>query len=69
MHDSDYVMDCYTSITSALNTIKKLHIMSYFHSGYIHKFYHDKQEIIDDIFCQYIKPLIKYIDHIGLIQA
>ena len=42
--------------------------MSDLHYGYIHNFYHDKQEIIDDLFCQYIKPLLKYIGHLALIQ-
>ena len=36
--------------------------------GYMHNLYNDKQEIIDDIFCQYIKPLLKYIYHPTLIQ-
>ena len=42
--------------------------MSDLNSGYIHNFYHDKLETIDDMFCQYIKTLIKYIDHIVLIK-
>ena len=68
MHYSDCVMGCYTEITSVENTIKKFHIMSDVHICYIHNFYHDKQEIIDELFCQYIKPLLKYIDDPVLIQ-
>ena len=30
--------------------------------------YHSKQDIIDELFCQYIKPLLKYIDNLALIQ-
>ena len=43
IHKSYYVMDFYTEIPSIENTIHTLHIMSDFHSGYIHNFYHDKQ--------------------------
>ena len=67
-HGSDYVMACYTKITSVANTIKKFHIMSYLHYGYIHDFYHDKQEIVYDLFCQYNKPLLRDINHPALIQ-
>ena len=42
--------------------------MSDFYSGCIHNFYHDKQELIDYYFCQYIKPLLKDIDHHALIK-
>ena len=61
-------MACYTTITSVSNNVKKLNIMSDFSYGYIHNLYHDKQDSIDDLFCQYIKPLLKYIDHPALIQ-
>ena len=37
--------------------------MSDLYSGYIHNLYHDEQEIIDNLFFQYIKPLLKYIDN------
>ena len=68
MHDSDYVMACYTVIIYVANNIKKLHIMFDLNSGYIHNFYHDNQESIDDLFCQWIKPLLKYIDNFELIK-
>ena len=42
--------------------------MSGFYSGYIHNFYNDEQDIIDDIFCQNIKALLKDIDHPAFIQ-
>ena len=38
------------------------------HSVYKHNFYHDKQEIIDEIFCHYIKILLKYNVYTELIQ-
>ena len=67
IHYSDLFMDCYTSINSVSNIIV-LNIMSDVHFGYTQNLYHDKQVIIDELFCQYIKPLIKYIDHYKLIQ-
>ena len=67
MHVLDYVMDFYTAITSVANTINKLNIMYNLHYSQIHNFYNDKQESIDDMFCQY-KHLLKYIDHPALIQ-
>ena len=43
-------MDFYTESTSVSNTINKLNIQSDLNSGYIHNFYHEKQEIIDELF-------------------
>ena len=56
MHDSEYVMSCYTSITYVANTVKKLHIMSDLNYGHIHNFYRDKQESNDDIFFNTLNP-------------
>ena len=61
-------MDCYTEIISIANTINKLHIQSDLKYCYIHNFYHDKQEIIYELFCQYTKHLSKDIDDSILIQ-
>ena len=61
-------MDCYVEIPYIENNIKKLNIKTDMHSGYKHNLYHYKQEIIDEMFCQYIKPLFKNIDHPELIQ-
>ena len=49
-------MACYTEISSAANTVKKLHIMSDLNYGHIHNFYHDKQESNDDIFFNTLNP-------------
>ena len=43
MHNSDFVMSCFTPVPSIENIIKKLHIMSDENFGYIHNLYHDKQ--------------------------
>ena len=64
---TDYVMACYTEISSE-NTINKLQILSTVHSVYQQNLYHDKQDIIDELFYQYHLPLLKYIDHPALIQ-
>ena len=68
LHDSDFVISCYKEIPYVSNTINKLHIMSGLNFGYIHNLYHDKQVIIDDMFCQYIKPVLKYSYNPALIQ-
>ena len=44
---TDFIMACYTEIYSIVKIIKKLHIKSNLHYGYIHNFYHDKQVLID----------------------
>ena len=61
-------MACYTSITSVANNINKFHGVSDFYSGHTPKFDHDKQDIISQLFCRYIKPLLKDVDHPILIQ-
>ena len=68
MHDSEYIIDCYTAIPSVAKTIKKLHIQSDLNSSYMHNLYHDEKESIYDLFCQYIKSLLKYIDHPAFIK-
>ena len=61
-------MAYYTGILSVATTIKQFHIIYYLHYGYIHNFYYNKQEVIDELFCQYIKHLLKDIDHPAFIQ-
>ena len=61
-------MASHTSIYSVANTIRKFHIQSNSHTAYKHNFYHDKKEIIDELFCQHIEPLLKDINHPALIQ-
>ena len=43
----DYVMACYTEISSLENTINKSHILSNLHYFTQQNFYHYKQEVID----------------------
>ena len=68
IHKPEFVMVCYTSIPFVENTLKKFRIVSGFHSVYIHNFHHDKQGVIDELFCQYIETLLKYIYRHELIQ-
>ena len=56
----------YTSIPSVVNTLKTLHIWSNFNFSYMRNLYRDKQDIVDELFCKYIKPLLKYIDNPAL---
>ena len=60
-------MACYTEIFSISNT-KTLHSQSDLNYGYIHKLYHDKQEITDYLFYQKNLPLLKDIDNPALIH-
>ena len=43
------------NLGSVLNEAKQI-IMSDLHSGYIHNFYHDKQESIDNLFVNTLNP-------------
>ena len=45
-----------------------MHIHSDLNSGHVNNLYHEIQWIIDELFYQYIKPLLKYIDHPVLIK-
>ena len=48
----DFAMACTTSIYSVSNKIKKLHIQSDFYFVYNQNFYHDQQNIMDELFHQ-----------------
>ena len=56
-------MACYTEISSAANTVKKLHIRSNLHTGYKHNVYPNKLEMFDELFDQYYIPLLKFINN------
>ena len=60
-------MECTTAISSIENTIKRLHINSPLYFVYPKNLYHDKQEIMDELFHQYHLFLLIYIDHPVLI--
>ena len=52
----DYVMECYTLISSVANTLNKLNIQSNFHTSYEHNFYHDKRDKFDNVLINTIFP-------------
>ena len=56
-----------TEISSIVNTIKKLQSSVPFVFFCQQKLYHDKQDIMDEMFYQYHLPLLKYIDRPELI--
>ena len=58
---------CTTEISSVSNIIKKFKIQSDLHSVYQKNFYHDEQDIMDELFHQYHISLLKDIDHPELI--
>ena len=62
-------MACTTEIYSVSNTINKLQIQYPLYSVYQKNLYHDKPEIIYEIFHQYHLPSLKYIDHPEFITA
>ena len=68
IHTLDFVMDCYTEIYSVANTKNKLNTLSDLYYGYIQNFYQNEKYITDELFCQYIKHLLKYFDHPALIK-
>ena len=60
---TDYVIVRTTEIYLVVNTIKKFHIQSSLHFFYQQNIYHDKQEIMDELFHQYHIYLLKCIDN------
>ena len=61
-------MSCCTEIVFVAKTKNKLNIQSDLNYGYIHNFYHYKNEIIDELFYHYHLPSLKDIYHPALIQ-
>ena len=53
---TDFVIACYTVISSVENTLNKLHIRSNLHTACKHNLYNDKQDKFDDIFISTIFP-------------
>ena len=68
IHDSDYVMNLTTSITSISNTLKKIWIQSEFHSSYIQTIYNEREESIKNISSTYVEPFLDDINHPTLVQ-
>ena len=60
---TDFFMACTTAISSVANTIIKFHIQYDFYFVYKKNLYHDKQNIMDEMFHQFHLPLLKDADH------
>ena len=55
-------------MSSVANTIKKLHIQSDLNLIYKQNFYDDKKKEIDDLFIEYLVPIMEDLDHPVLIE-
>ena len=55
------------AMSSVENTIKKLHIQKNMHLIYKQDLYKDKQKETDDLFIEYLVPIMEDIDHPALI--
>ena len=60
-------MACTTAISLVANTIKKFHIQYSLNYVYQQNLYHNKQDIMDELFHKYQLPLLRYIEHPALI--
>ena len=68
IHDSEYAMTCTTTISSISNTLKKLLLQYNLNSTYNQTKYIGEEEIIHNIFSNYVEPLLNYINHPTLVQ-
>ena len=66
--DTDFVMAKNKSIYSVAKTIKKLHIQKNMYLIYKQDLYKDKQKEIDELFIEYLAPIMDNIDHPALIE-
>ena len=63
-----FIMAKNIAISSVSNNINKFHIRSNFHSLYHQELYKYKQKEIDDLFIEYLVPVIGYLDHPAVIK-
>ena len=56
------------SFSSVKNTIKKLHIQKNMNLIYKQDYYEDKLKEIDDLFIEYLVPIMDDLDHTALIE-
>ena len=64
---TDYVMVKSKEISAIENTIKQLHIHKNMHMTYKQYLYKTKDSEIDNLFLEYLVPVIKYLEHPALI--
>ena len=56
------------AIYSVENTIKRIHIQKNMHLIYKQDYYEDKLKEIDELFIEYLVPIMDDIDHPALIE-
>ena len=66
--DTDFVTTKNKAISAVANTNKQLHIQKDMHMIYKQDFYNDKQKEIDDLFLEYLVPVMEDIYHPVLIE-
>ena len=66
--DTDFVMAKNKAIYAIANTIKTLYIQKNMYLIYKQDYYEDKLKEIDDLFIEYLVPIMDDIDHLALIE-
>ena len=68
LHQNYYVIACKKPINFDYNTLKTIHLSSYFYNECVSTFYNDKDFTFGYLFREYIKPSLQNIDHTALIE-
>ena len=55
------------SVSAVANTIKTFYIHKNMHMTYKQDFYKNKESEIDDLFLEYLVPVMEYLEHPSLI--
>ena len=66
--DTYFVIAKNKSISVVAKTINKLHIQKNMHFNYKKDYYEDKLNNIDNLFIEYLVPIMVNIDHPSLIE-
>ena len=56
------------TISAVANTIKLFHIHKNMHMTYKQDFYNNKYNLIDDLFLEYLVPVMAYLENPALIE-
>ena len=65
--DTYFVMSKNKSISAVANTLKQLHTQKYMHMIYKQDLYEEKQKEMDNLFLEYLVPVMDDLDHPVLI--
>ena len=66
--DTYFVMEKNKAISAVENATKTLHIQKNMHLIYKQDYYEDKLKEIDDIFIEYLAPIMENLDRLDLIE-